>query len=160
MEIENIGRLIYMLRGQRVMLDYDLASIYDTEVLQLKRQVRRNLERFPQDFMLTLTRAEYESLRCQFGILKRGQHSKYLPFAFTELVANKDLAERVCEIERTQTFHGKELGEHAVDIHEVFVALRQLRTPRLEITSRLKKRRRRYDNRPAILHPDASRRLK
>lgn len=66
------------------MLDYDLAAVYDTEVLQLKRQARRNLERFPKDFMLTLTREEYESLRCQIGILKRGQHSKYPPFAFTE----------------------------------------------------------------------------
>ncbi|MFI5351148.1 MAG: ORF6N domain-containing protein, partial [Elusimicrobiota bacterium] len=74
MEIHNIGRLIYVLRGQRVMLDYDLAAIYDTEVLQLKRQVRRNLERFPHDFMLTFTRAEYESLRCQIGILKRDQY--------------------------------------------------------------------------------------
>jgi ORF6N domain-containing protein len=159
MEIENIGSLIYVLRGQRVMLDYDLAAIYDTEVLQLKRQVRRHLERFPKDFMLTLTREEYEALRCQIGILKHGQHSKYPPFAFTEqgvamlsgvlsspraveaniaimrafvrlrsaLVASKELSERVNEIERTQTSHEKELGEHAVDIHEVFVALRKMR---------------------------------
>ena len=85
MNIENVGRLIYVLRGQRVMLDYDLASIYETDSRQLKRQVRRNLERFPKDFMLTLTREEYESLRCQIGTLKkRGLHSKYSPFAFTE----------------------------------------------------------------------------
>ena len=162
MEIENIGRLIHVLRGQRVMLDYDLAAIYGTEVLQLKRQVRRNLERFPQDFMLTLTKSEYESLRCQIGILKRGQHSKYPPFAFTEqgvamlsgvlscpraveaniaimrafvrlrsaLVASKELAERVHQIEQTQISQEKELGEHAVQIHEVFAAMRDLSAPR------------------------------
>ena len=84
MKITKIETLIYTVRGRQVMLDYDLAAVYGTEVLQLKRQVRRNLERFPDDFMLTLTREEYGALRCQFGILKRGQHSKYSPFAFTE----------------------------------------------------------------------------
>lgn len=68
------------------MLDQDLAELYEVEVGQLKRQVRRNIERFPKDFMFELTSEEYTSLRCQNGTLKtgRGQHSKYLPFAFTE----------------------------------------------------------------------------
>lgn len=68
------------------MLDSDLAELYEVEVSQLKRQVRRNIDRFPEDFMFELTRDEYDALRCQNGTIKsgRGQHSKYLPFAFTE----------------------------------------------------------------------------
>ena len=60
--------------------------MYEVEVAQLKRQVRRNIERFPKDFLFELTLDEVSSLRCQNGILKtgRGQHSKYAPFAFTE----------------------------------------------------------------------------
>ena len=77
---------IYVIRGQKVMLDFDLAEAYGVETSQLKRQVRRNLERFEgDDFMIVLTRDELS--RCQFGTLniKRGQNIKYLPFAFTEL---------------------------------------------------------------------------
>ena len=82
----SIQDLIYDIRGVRVMLDYDLASMYEVDVSQLKRQVRRNIDRFPEDFMFELTAEEVSALRCQNGILKtgRGQHSKYLPFAFTE----------------------------------------------------------------------------
>ncbi len=81
-----IQDIIYDIRGVKVMLDYDLASMYEVDVSQLKRQVRRNIDRFPEDFMFELTAEEVSALRCQNGILKtgRGQHSKYLPFAFTE----------------------------------------------------------------------------
>jgi len=84
--IESIKNVIYEIRGQKVMLDSDLADMYEVEVAQLKRQVRRNIERFPKDFLFELTPDEVSSLRCQNGILKtgRGQHSKYAPFAFTE----------------------------------------------------------------------------
>ena len=82
----SIQDIIYDIRGVKVMLDYDLASMYEVDVSQLKRQVRRNIDRFPEDFMFELTSEEASALRCQNGILKtgRGQHSKYLPFAFTE----------------------------------------------------------------------------
>ena len=81
-----IHDIIYDIRGVKVMLDYDLAAMYEVDVSQLKRQVRRNIERFPEDFMFELTAEEVSALRCQNGILKtgRGQHSKYPPFAFTE----------------------------------------------------------------------------
>jgi hypothetical protein len=75
---------IYYIRGQKVMLDNDLAELYQVETKQLKRQVKRNIERFPEDFMFELTKEEYVSLRSQIGTLKRGEHSKFLPFAFTE----------------------------------------------------------------------------
>ena len=66
------------------MLDRDLAELYGVEVKQLKRQVKRNQDRFPVDFTFELSKEEYDALRSQFGTLKRGEHSKYLPYAFTE----------------------------------------------------------------------------
>lgn len=81
---DGIGSKIYVIRNQKVMLDSDLAALYQVDTKQLKRQVRRNIERFPEDFMFELTREEYEILRSQFGTLKRGEHSKYLPMAFNE----------------------------------------------------------------------------
>lgn len=81
---ELIMNHIYYIRNQKVMLDFDLAKLYEVETKQLKRQVRRNHERFPVDFMFELTQSEYEFLRSQIGSLKQGEHSKYLPMAFTE----------------------------------------------------------------------------
>ncbi|MEO8148367.1 MAG: ORF6N domain-containing protein [Bacteroidia bacterium] len=81
---EIIINKIYLLRGMKVMLDRDLAELYGVETKQLKRQVNRNIERFPEDFMFELTKVEYDSLRSQIGTLKKGQHSKFLPLVFTE----------------------------------------------------------------------------
>jgi cell division protein FtsL len=75
---------ILLIRDQKVMIDSDLARLYGVETKQLKRQVRRNIERFPQDFMFELTKSEFEILRSQFGTFKQGEHSKYLPMVFTE----------------------------------------------------------------------------
>jgi phage regulator Rha-like protein len=76
---------ILFIRGKKVMLDRDLAPLYGVETKMLNRAVKRNTERFPEDFMFQLSKEEYtELLRCQFGTLKRGQHSKYSPYAFTE----------------------------------------------------------------------------
>ena len=86
MEIEFIQNKIYEIRGYKVMLDFDLAQLYGTETAQLKRQVRRNIERFEgEDFMFEVTMEELS--RCQIGILnsRRGGNIKYKPFAFTEL---------------------------------------------------------------------------
>lgn len=84
-DLDPIKRKIYDIRGRRVMLDSDLADLYNVETKNLKRAVRANMERFPEDFMFELTKEEYDSLRCKNFTLKtgRGQHSKYLPFAFT-----------------------------------------------------------------------------
>lgn len=75
---------IHLVRGQKVMLDRDLAELYGVETKQLKRQVRRNMGRFPEDFMFELTEEEAERSRSQFGTLKRGKNIKYLPMAFTD----------------------------------------------------------------------------
>lgn len=81
---ESIASQIHLIRGEKVLLDYDLANLYAVETKILKRAVKRNIKRFPTDFMFELTADEHSSLRCQIGTLKRGQHSKYLPYAFTE----------------------------------------------------------------------------
>ena len=104
-EITAIQNKIHEIRGQRVMLDSDLAQMYGVETKVLNQSVKRNIERFPEDFMFQLTKGEWEilrsqivtanvlenegdsSLRSQFVTLKngRGQHKKILPYAFTEL---------------------------------------------------------------------------
>jgi hypothetical protein len=87
--VESIQDKILLLRGQKVMLDEDLAGLYGVETRRLNEQVRRNIKRFPPDFMFQLNEIEFTeaaALRSRFVTLKkgRGQHRKYLPFAFTE----------------------------------------------------------------------------
>ena len=96
---QNLQDKIYTIRGLQVMLDRDLADLYNVETKNLNRAVNRNIERFPQSFRFQLTQEEYEnlrsqsdnlsskdSLRFQFGTLEngRGKHRKYLPYVFTE----------------------------------------------------------------------------
>jgi len=99
MELQVIQNKIYEIRGQKVMLDSDLAEMYGTETKYLKRSVKNNIKRFPaDDFMFELTKDEFESLRCNFSTSKRGG-TRYMPYAFTELgvsmlstVLNSDVA--------------------------------------------------------------------
>jgi hypothetical protein len=83
---ETISNKIYFIRNQKVMFDRDLALLYGIETRVLKQAVKRNISRFPEDFMFELSKIEYDSLRSQIVTLKngRGQHQKYLPSAFTE----------------------------------------------------------------------------
>ena len=81
--IEQISGRIYFIRGHRVMLDRDLAELYGVETKRLKEQVRRNIERFPDDFMFELTKNEFEILRSQFATSSWGG-LRYAPMAFTE----------------------------------------------------------------------------
>ena len=82
--VEVIQNKILFIRGHKVMLDKDLAYLYGVTTGNLNKAVKRNAERFPEDFMFQLTNAEGDSLRFQIGSLKRWQHLKYLPYAFTE----------------------------------------------------------------------------
>ena len=84
--VEDIDRRIVVLRGRRVMLDADLAALYGVPTKRFNEQVRRNLGRFPPDFMFQLTNQDFAALRSQIATLAsgRGQHSKYRPRAFTE----------------------------------------------------------------------------
>jgi phage regulator Rha-like protein len=117
MELQLIQRKIYAIRGFNVMLDSDLAKLYGIEVKQLNLAVKRNIKRFPLDFMFQLNKEENGSLRFQIETLKntRGAHSKYLPYAFTEHgiamlsgILNSDTAIQV-----------------NIDIIRAFIALRQ-----------------------------------
>ena len=80
---EIIMNKIYLIRGRKVMLDRDLAELYQTETKHLKRAVRRNMRRFPQDFMFELSPKEFNNLRSQFGTSSWGG-ARYTPMAFTE----------------------------------------------------------------------------
>lgn len=132
MELQIIQNKIFEIRGTRVMLDYDLAEMYQVETKNLKRSVRRNIERFPPDFMFELTKDEYDFLRCNFGTLEnsgRGQYTKYLPFAFTEQgiaqlssVLNSPLAIQV-----------------NISIIRTFVALRQYALGYAELNRKIEK---------------------
>lgn len=80
---EKIINKIYLIRGKKVMLDFELSGMYEVETKQLKRQVRRNMDRFPDDFMFELTDKEFANLRSQFGTSSWGG-TRYNPMAFTE----------------------------------------------------------------------------
>ena len=114
--VEAIAGKIYLIRGTKIMLDRDLATLYGVETKVLKQAVRRNIKRFPTDFMFELTKKEELSLRSQNVTLKRGQHSKYLPFAFTEqgvaMLSSVLKSDRAVEVN--------------IQIMRVFVKLRQL----------------------------------
>jgi hypothetical protein len=81
--VEAIASKIFFIRGQKIMLDRDLAELYGVQTAQLKRAVRRNMDRFPDDFMFELSKSELDDLRCQIGTSKWGG-TRYKPFAFTE----------------------------------------------------------------------------
>jgi phage regulator Rha-like protein len=149
-----IESAILLLRGQRVLLDADLAALYGVDARALKRAVRRNRARFPVDFMLELSPEEHRSLRCQFGALKRGQHAKYPPYAFTEqgvamlssvlrseraILVNIAVMRAFVKLRETLAAH-KELAQklaeleqkiasHDQSIQTLFGAIRQLMSP-------------------------------
>ncbi len=86
LSIGEIAQRIHLIRGQRVVLDTDLAAFYGETTKRFNQQVNRNRERFPEDFMFQLNEEEFAALKLQFATLKtgRGQHRKYLPYVFTE----------------------------------------------------------------------------
>jgi hypothetical protein len=83
MELTTIKNSIHEIRGKRVILDYELAKMYEVETKYLKRTVRNHLKRFPSDFMFELSTEEWQNLRCNFSTSSWGG-KRYLPFAFTE----------------------------------------------------------------------------
>ena len=84
MILQSIQNRIYELRGERVMLDRDLASLYEVETKVLNLSVKRNMKRFPKDFMFQLTKIEFDNLRFQIETSKGSGGTRYLPYAFTE----------------------------------------------------------------------------
>ncbi len=125
--LDAIEDCIYFVRGQKVMLDRDLALLYGVETFNLNKAVRRNKNRFPEDFMFPLTREEYHSLRFQIGILKRGRHSKYMPLVFTQ--------EGVAML--SGILHSSRAVEVNVAIMRAFVRMRQMLSANHELAKKL-----------------------
>ncbi len=118
MELQVIREKIYTIRGQKVMLDFDLAELYMVETRRLKEAVRRNIKRFPPDFMYELTQTEYRFLRSQIATLEkkgRGTYTKYLPFAFTEQGISM----------LSGVLHSERAIEMNIAIMRAFIAIRQ-----------------------------------
>ena len=132
---EQIERVIVLIRGHKVMLDRDLAELYGVEVKQLKRQVKRNQDRFPADFMFELSKEEYDALRSQFGTLKRGEHSKYLPYAFTE----QGVAMLSSVLRSTRAVQVN------IEIMRAFVRLRQILASNAQLARKLDALEKKYD---------------
>jgi len=127
---ESLGTLIFTVRGKRVILDADLASIYGVTTKRLNEQVRRNADRFPSDFMIQLSPSEtkeVQALRSQFATLKRGQHSKYLPRVFTEHGA----------IMAATVLNSPEAIQMSVFVVRAFVKMREALISRSELERRL-----------------------
>jgi hypothetical protein len=153
--IEQIERRIYLIRGQKVMIDSDLAEMYGVAVPQLNRQVRRNPLRFPEDFAFQLTKEEWENLKCQKGIARSAWGgSRHPPYVFSEsgvgMLASVLSSERAAlvnvaiirafvRLRQLVSTHKelalklgeleKKLGAHDSQIRNLFEAIRQLMTP-------------------------------
>jgi cell division protein FtsL len=125
-----------MIRGYKVMLDADLAELYSVENKHLKRQVKRNIDRFPEDFMFELTTIEQDALRYQFGTLKRGEHSKYTAFAFTE--------QGVAML--SSVLNSKHAIQVNIRIMRIFTQLRQMLFDNTELRLAIEEIRRKTEN--------------
>ncbi|MGH8633762.1 MAG: ORF6N domain-containing protein [Burkholderiales bacterium] len=132
--LERITRAILLIRGQKVMLDTDLAELYGVETGALNRAVKRNIRRFPGDFMLHLTDEESERLRCHFGISKRGGR-RYQPYAFTE--QGVAMLSSVLRSERAVRVN--------IEIMRAFVQLRQMLSTHADLARKLAALETKYD---------------
>ena len=134
MQIQTIQKRIYELKGQKVMFDFDLAELYNTETKRLKEAVRRNIARFPSDFMFELSKKEFDSLRTQIATSKRGG-TRYMPFAFTEqgvaMLASVLNSPKAIEIN--------------IQIVRAFVFLRQYSLSHKDLAKKLKELEKKYD---------------
>jgi hypothetical protein len=133
---ERIERSIFLIRGHKVMLDTDLATLYEVPTRRLNEAVKRNLKRFPPDFMFQLSEEEAERLRSQFATSKGRGGRRYLPYVFTEFgvamlssVLNSDRAILV-----------------NIEIMRVFGRLRQLLASHADLLRRLDEIEKRYDH--------------
>lgn len=137
MQLQDIQNKIYEIRGYKVMLDSDLAELYQTETKYLKRAVRSNISRFPSDFMFELTKDEWEFLRCKNCTLEtgRGKYAKYLPFVFTE--------QGVAML--ASVLNSPKAIEVNIQIVRAFVFLRQYALTHKDLTEQLKLLEVKYD---------------
>jgi hypothetical protein len=132
--IERITGAIFLIRGQKVMLDADLAELYGVDTSALNRAVRRNRGRFPDDFMFQLSSQETEHLRCQFGISRWGGR-RYQPYAFTE----QGLAML------SSVLHSQRAVRVNIEIMRAFVQLRPMLSTHADLARKLAALEKKYD---------------
>ncbi len=135
---ELIEHRILLIRGQKVLLDSDLAKLYGVPTFRLNEQVKRNIKRFPPDFTFQLTSEEAGSLRSQIAILEkrgRGKHRKYLPYVFTE--------QGVAML--SSVLHSERAIQVNIAIMRVFVRLRRLLATHRNLARKLEALEKRYD---------------
>lgn len=147
---EVIERKIYLIRGHKVMLDRDLAKLYGVETFNLNKAVKRNIDRFPVDFMFQLTREDAESLRFQIGMSKisgRGGR-RYLPYAFTE--------QGVAML--SSVLKSKRAVQVNIAIMRAFVKLRQMLATNKDLAKKLYEMEKKYDTQFKVVF-DAIRQL-
>ena len=132
--VERIERLILLIRGQKVMLDADLAELYRVDTKALNRAFRRNRDRFPEDFVFQLTENEFEDLRCQIGTSRWGGR-RYLPYAFTE--------QGVAML--SGVLHSRRAIQVNVEIMRTFVRLRRILASNAQLARKLEALEKKYD---------------
>ncbi|RJQ48519.1 MAG: ORF6N domain-containing protein [Gammaproteobacteria bacterium] len=137
MPMERIKQAIFLIRGHKVMLDSDLADLYEVEIKALNQAVKRNIGRFPDDFMFQLTAEEATRLRSQIVTLKtgRGEHRKYLPYAFTE--------QGVAML--SSVLHSDRAIHVNIEIMRAFVRLRQMLASNVDLARKLVALEKKYD---------------
>ena len=134
---ERIANSIYFIRGERVMLDRDLAALYGVETKMLKRAVRRNADRFPEDFMFVLNPTEFRNWRCQFGTSNEDRMGlRYPPMAFTEHGI----------LMLSSVLNSKRAVQVNIEIMRAFVKLRRILASNVELSRRLDKLEQKYDH--------------
>ena len=132
--VERIERLILLIRGQKVMLDADLAELYRVDTKALNRAFRRNRDRFPEDFVFQLTENEFEDLRCQIGTSRWGGR-RYLPYVFT--------AQGVAML--PGVLHSRRAIQVNVEIMRAFVRLRRILASNAQLARKLEALEKKYD---------------
>lgn len=137
---EVIATKILLIRGKRVMLDKDLAKLYQVDTSQLIRQVRRNIDRFPEDFMFQLTKEEFENLMCQFGTSSWGGTRKP-PYAFTE--------QGVAML--SGVLHSKRAVQVNIQIMRAFIQLKRMLLTNADLRRKIEEMEKKYDKQFAIV---------
>jgi len=133
--VERIERSILLLRGEKVILDSDIAALYGVETKTLVRSMKRNLDRFPSDFMFQLTLEEVDILRYQIGTSNGRGGRRYLPYAFTE--------QGVAML--SSVLRSEQAVRVNIEIMRAFVRLRQVMSTRSDLIRRLDELEQRYD---------------
>ena len=141
--IERIAQRILLVRGRKVLLDAELAALYGVSTKRFNEQVRRNVARFPEDFMFRLSANEWDSLRSQFATLKagRGQHRKYLPLVFTEHGA----------IMAATILNSPRATQVSVYVVRAFVGVRELLASNKELAHRLEQLEKKLDSHDQVI---------